>query len=186
MSHTRLHFPSRQHLLPALGAGLAAVALPLAPVAAQEYYADVRPILVESCVGCHSEGGIAWSMEDPDETYGRAARIARAVTRRVMPPWLAEAGHQSYVGDLSLDDASVRLLERWAEAGYPRGTPRPDPAPPARAAVHGGHGPFVPELTLEVTPRDGYLPNQEASDDYRCFLVDWEGEEPTYVTGFRA
>ncbi len=38
---------------------------------AQEYYADVRPILTANCVGCHSEAGIAWSMEDPEEAYER-------------------------------------------------------------------------------------------------------------------
>ncbi|MDT8342184.1 MAG: hypothetical protein RQ751_11790, partial [Longimicrobiales bacterium] len=180
----------------ASGLVLVAAGLPLAvtstPLQAQDYYADVRPILVENCVGCHSEDGIAWSMEDPEEAYRRRARIARAVTRRIMPPWLAEPGHQAYVGDLSLDDASVRVLERWAEAGYPRGTPRPDPTPRARHAADGGaggaaaHARFVPDLSLDVLPAAGYLPDQDASDDYRCFLVEWEEAGSTFVTGFRA
>ena len=69
---------------------------------AQDYFSDVRPVLVERCVGCHSESGIAWSMEDADETFERRRRIARAVLQRRMPPWLAEGGHQQYLGDLSL------------------------------------------------------------------------------------
>ncbi|MDX1493332.1 MAG: hypothetical protein R3253_04680, partial [Longimicrobiales bacterium] len=38
-------------------------------ILAQDYYSAVRPILVESCMGCHSESGVAWSMEDAEETF---------------------------------------------------------------------------------------------------------------------
>ena len=125
-----------------LPATLLLTALPAA-LDAQDYYADVRPLLVENCMGCHTEAGPGWSMEDPEETYGERSRLHRAVTRREMPPWLAESGHQEYMGDLSLDDASVRLLQRWAEAGYPKGDPRPDPAydgPCSAAQAQGDAG----------------------------------------------
>ena len=72
-----------------------------AGVASQTYYADVRPVLVQECMGCHSEDGIAWSMEDPEETFEERRRIAGAVAIRKMPPWLAEPGHQEYVGAVS-------------------------------------------------------------------------------------
>lgn len=166
-------------------AGLALAALPGLPLpgAAQDYYADIRPLLVDACLGCHTAGGIAWSMDDPEAAYERHRLIARMVDDRRMPPWLAEPGHQTYRGDRSLDDADLALVRRWAEAGYPRGEPRPDPRPDA---AHGDHGSFAPDLSLDVLPDQGYLPDQDASDDYRCFLVDWTGEEPAYVTGFRA
>jgi hypothetical protein len=136
-------------------------------------------------MGCHSEAGVSWSMEDPERTYQRRRRIASAITNRRMPPWLAEGGHQEYVGDRSLDDASVELIRRWAENGFPKGEARPDPAPVASNAM-AHHMAFAPDLSLEVIPGTSYLPNQERSDDYRCFLVEWPGEEMGYVTGFRA
>ena len=82
--------------LPALSA-VAAVALVSAPedLGAQEYYEDVRPVLVQNCLGCHTEDGPSWSMEDPERTYERRSRIYRAVTQRRMPPWLAERGRPS-------------------------------------------------------------------------------------------
>jgi hypothetical protein len=152
------------------------------PVAAQDFYQDIRPILAENCVGCHTAEGVAWSMDDAESTYERRRLIARLVTDRRMPPWLAEPGHQDYVGDLSLGDDELALVSRWVEAGYPKGTPRPDPEMAARSM----HSSFQPDISLDVLPADGYLPNQESSDDYRCFLVDWTGDETAFVTGFRA
>lgn len=167
--------------LPALSL-IALIAMATFPLAAQDYYGDIRPILTENCLGCHTADGVAWSMEDAEETYERRRMIARMVTDRRMPPWLAEPGHQQYLGDLSLDSETLALVSRWVEAGYPMGTRRPDPQVVGRAA----HASFQPDLSLEVLPSDGYLPNQESSDDYRCFLVDWTLDETAFVTGFRA
>ncbi len=156
---------------------LAAVA---APAAAQDYYADVRPVLVERCMGCHTDDGIGWSMEDAEATYEERRMIARAVTAEMMPPWLAEAGHQEYLGDLSLDADVIGLVADWRDAGFPRGEPRPDPA--RRAATFTA---FEADVSSEILPGASYLPAQDMDDDYRCFVVDWNISEPTYVTGFR-
>jgi hypothetical protein len=156
----------------------------LAPVAvqAQDYYTDVRPVLVENCMGCHSEDGIAWSMEDPEETFGERRRIAGAVAIRKMPPWLAEPGHQQYVGDMSLDQDVVGMVGAWRDAGYPKGEPRPDP----RIEPVNTPTTFRADLSTGVMGDASYLPNQSMDDDYRCFVTEWTGEEPGYVTGFRA
>lgn len=161
---------------------LIAVLVTPGTVHGQDYYADVRPVLVKQCMGCHSEDGIAWSMEDAEETFEERRRIAGAVTIRKMPPWLAEPGHQEYVGDMSLDEEVVGMVTAWRDAGYPKGEPRPDPqvepatAPPA----------FRPDLSTDVMGSAPYLPDQSMDDDYRCFVTEWTGEEPGYVTGFRA
>jgi hypothetical protein len=175
---------TRISLRAAVGAAAAVSAL-AAPASAQSYYDDIRPILVQNCMGCHSEAGISWSMENAERTYERAARIARAIDTRRMPPFLAEPGHQEYVGDLSLDEATLALVRRWAENGYAKGDPRPDPEPAATSAM-AHHSAFEPTLSLDVIPGGEYLPNQERSDDYRCFLVDWTEESASFITGFRA
>ena len=163
-----------------IGVLVASVTAPV-PLRAQDYYSEIRPVLVERCMGCHTDDGIAWSMEDPEETYAERRRIAGAVTMRKMPPWLAEPGHQRYVDDLSLDDQTVGMVAAWREAGYPKGAPRPDPTvapstPPT----------FETDLSVEVMPGASYLPDQGMNDDYRCFVTEWTGERPGYVTGFRA
>ncbi|MDZ7779805.1 MAG: hypothetical protein U5R14_07710 [Gemmatimonadota bacterium] len=166
---------------PPVAALLAAVLLAPAAVEAQEYYADVRPVLAKECMGCHSEDGIAWSMEDPEETFEERRRIAGAVTVRQMPPWLAEPGHQEYVGDMSLDEEVVGMVAAWRDAGYPKGEPRPDPeVEPANAPPT-----FRADLSTDVLGDTPYLPDQSMDDDYRCFVTEWTAEDRGYVTGFR-
>lgn len=165
------------------GGGLLVIAMLVTPSAvdAQDYYTDVRPVLVERCMGCHSEDGIAWSMEDPEETYDERRAIAGAVTIGKMPPWLAEPGHQEYVDDLSLEEEVIGMVAAWRDEGYPKGMPRPDPDIDAiRPTV------FRPDLSVEMMPGASYLPSQSMEDDYRCFVAEWTGDEPGYVTGFRA
>jgi hypothetical protein len=165
--------------LPAVGVAFALVAP--AAAAAQDYYTDVRPALVESCMGCHTQEGIGWSMEDAEATYDEHRKIARAVTSEMMPPWLAEPGHQEYLDDLSLDADVIAMVAAWQDAGYPKGEARPDPVRHA-----GMFAEFSPDVSSDILPGQSYLPAQTMDDEYRCFAVDWEATEPTYVTGFRA
>lgn len=79
----------------AVRASLLYAALGVVPAnaAAQDYFSDVRPVLVQNCMPCHTSDGIGWSMEDAEQTYALRQAIAAAVLERRMPPWLAEAGH---------------------------------------------------------------------------------------------
>jgi hypothetical protein len=179
--------------IPAIPIGAVLLAMPApGPAAAQEYYSDVRPILVQNCVQCHAETGLAWSMEDPEEAFRNRQAIAAAILDRRMPPWIAQGGIQAYHDDPSLSDYVLELVRDWRDGGFVKGDPRPDPLLD-RQASHGAHGArpggaaFQPDLSLEVLPDGGsYLPNQRRADDYRCFVVDWTDDEPSYVTGFRA
>lgn len=159
--------------------GILTLGLPI-PGSAQDYYDDIRPVLVETCMRCHTDEGVGWSMEDPEEAFERRRLIAHMVTTRQMPPWLAEPHVQAYVGDLSLDEDVVATFDAWRDAGYPRGEPRPDPE--VRPEPEGA---FPADLSLELLPDGSYTPDPSMEDDYRCFLVDWPREEPGYVTGFR-
>ncbi len=171
-------------------ATLAASALVALPLRAQQptYYQDVRPVLVENCLRCHDGKGAAWSMADPEATYDRHRRIARAIMERHMPPWLAEGGHQEYVGNPMLEQYILDVVQGWRDGGYAKGTPVPDKAiTTTTTAMYGdGHGAFNVDVSLDVLPDGSYLPNPRSSDDYRCFVVDWTEKNESFITGFRA
>lgn len=163
----------------ALALGILAIGPP-PPASAQDYYSDIRPVLVETCMKCHTEQGVGWSMEDPEETYERRHLIAHMVTTRRMPPWLAEPHVQEYVDDLSLEEDVIADVAAWRDAGFPRGEPRPDPE--VRPQPEGSFG---ADLSLELIPGGYYTPDPSMEDDYRCFLIEWPLDDPGYVTGFR-
>jgi hypothetical protein len=177
-------------LLAGLLTSVAALTLCASTVLAQEptYYEHVRPILVQNCMGCHSAKGNGWSMEDPEEAFSRRRKIAQAISERHMPPWLAEGGHQEYVGNPMLDNSVLEIVQRWRDGGYKKGAAKPDPVMTASAmTAHGAaHEGFVPDVSLEILPGQSYLPNASRTDDYRCFVVEWTGKEPAFITGFRA
>ena len=147
------------------------------------FHKDVKPIVDARCAGCHYEGGIApfalTSFEDFEVHSGISMAAIEAGT---MPPWQANNECNDYIGDRSLGDEDIQVLEDWMEAGSLEG----DPANPGE--------PLVVERTelsrvdLELTMAEPYTPvtRSDYSDDYRCFLLEWPETETTYVTGFRA
>ena len=145
-----------------------------------EFHKDVMPLIAASCIICHAEDGVSFSFEDPDETYNYRAAISLAVENGRMPPWLAEPGHQDYIGDYSLTADEKSLIADWAAAGYPRSESV------LVAASHAEIKTFDADLTIAVLPDGSYLPPQDRTDEYRCFIVDWPYETDKYVTGFKA
>ncbi len=139
------------------------------------YHRDVAPIVARHCLSCHVEGGIG---PFPLDTYeglrdvGPASRLA--VERRQMPPWMPDPSCGDLADARLLTDEEIATFSAWVRGGMVRGdpasaTPIPSLEPPT----------FAPTHTAAV-PR--YTPNAELPDDYRCFLLDFEFEEDSYLT----
>lgn len=148
---------------------------------APTYFTDVRPLMEKNCIICHSEKGVSFSFEDAESSYAYRMAISQAVAQGRMPPWMAEAGHQTYEGDYSLTPKERELIATWAKNGYPKGDQLKAPKAETFKAVDE----FVADVSFEVLPNDSYLPNQERKDDYRCFVIDWPYSTTKYVTGFK-
>lgn len=151
------------------------------PVEGVTYYADVRPILDQSCARCHTDTGQALSFDDPAAVQALADSIVTRTEAGDMPPPAPDPDCAPYVGsdELFLDDARKATLRAWAEAGAPLGDPATYPGePPSHTtapfdAELRGSGPYTP--TFDST-----------GNDYRCFQLDVGNTEAAYVTGFEA
>jgi len=129
-------------------AGLSAVWIVTAgvPAAAQTaadrpvtFTKGIAPILQRSCQQCHRPDSIApMSLL----TYEQVRPYARAMKQRtqlayvpgmrgVMPPWFLERtiGVQKLKEDISLSDAEIAMIAKWADSGAPEGN-RADMPPP--------------------------------------------------------
>lgn len=115
---------------------------------------DVAPILQRSCQNCHRTGSVApMSLLTYEETRPWARAIKQRVSARDMPPWGIDrnVGIQQFKNDVSLSDAEIAAIARWADDGAPLGNPA-DMPPPRRfddpRLWHIGNG--TPDLIVSM------------------------------------
>ncbi len=87
------------------------------------YEKTIAPMLLDKCVGCHRDGGIApWQMSSYDMVRGFAPMIREVVRTQRMPPWHADPHYSVFSNDRGLSLDQARALVHWIEAGAPRGS----------------------------------------------------------------
>ena len=119
------------------------------PGATISYSETIAPLLIDNCVTCHTEGGIApWAMSEYRMIQGFAPMIREVIRTKRMPPWHADPELGHWQGDSGLSDQETKTLIAWIEAGAPRGAgddPLSNvPAPTSEWALG------EPDLILEV------------------------------------
>ncbi|MFT6240995.1 MAG: peroxiredoxin [Akkermansiaceae bacterium] len=96
--------------------------LPLGPTELVSYKEVIAPIIIESCVRCHSPNNIAPFSFDSYESVASWAHDIREVTLTgEMPPWFADPEFGSYEDDWSLSESSLRALVDWIDQGAQKG-----------------------------------------------------------------
>ena len=142
------------------------------------YWRDAKVVLDRKCAGCHVEGDVApFALTTYAEVTAVAPILAFSIEAGTMPPWPPGDGCRDYAHDRSLDDDERALLLTWLAEGAPEGDPADEPT----RGEHSSEIGFEADVTL--TMLEPYSPSK-APDDYRCFVIPWDGPEP-WVTGFR-
>jgi hypothetical protein len=91
------------------------------------YSKEIVPILVDKCVTCHREGGIApWQMSSYEMVRGFAPMIREVIRTKRMPPWHADPHYGVFKNDRSMTGEQAKTLVHWIEAGAPQDK-APDP-----------------------------------------------------------
>jgi hypothetical protein len=147
------------------------------------YWADVRPIIDETCARCHTEGGQApVSFDDVDVVVAMALTIQGKVDAGLMPPPAPDPTCADYADSdrYVLDDAEKDILHRWIAGGTPLGDEADRPAPPEVTTI----APF----DVVVMGAEPYTPQFTANNpnDYRCWAVEVGNEEEIFLTGMEA
>lgn len=161
--------------------------------AAPTFYADVLPILQESCQECHRPEGVniggmvaPFSLMTYEEARPWAKAIARKVEAREMPPWHAAKQFDGvFANERVLTDAEIETLVRWAETGARAGTPAD--APSERSfANHDGW--MIGEPDLVVPMPEPFFVDDDVYDLYTAFAVDLTEEQlpgDRWITAFQ-
>lgn len=150
------------------------------------WHDDVRPIVEQSCLGCHNTGGIA----PIDFTYDPAAwadgppwwvgPATAAVESGQMPPWPAADGCRDMKDSRKLSQLDIDAFLGWADAGFPEGEPSTFQP---RGDVLGGVPAELGEPDLVLTGDAAYTPRMDPSDEYRCFVLPVDIDRDIYLRG---
>ncbi|HEY3781834.1 MAG TPA: redoxin family protein [Fimbriimonadaceae bacterium] len=156
--------------------------MPSAPaprVGAVNYAADIKPILEKHCISCHRPGEVApFSLIGYTNARKWAPNIARVTYNRQMPPWKAVHGYGEFADDISLSEEQILTLQRWNEAGAPKG----------HLVSENLNYPPVPEWPLGkpdmiLEPSRPYKLAADGADVYRNYVIHTNFKETRYVTG---
>jgi len=142
------------------------------------YHQNIRPIVDARCINCHHTGGIGGiDLSTADSVVDWAPVIEHVTQNRSMPPWSATG---DFSNDWSLEDVHIEMIQSWVDAGMPLGDPE------AASDVVPSIGTRLSRVDTQIQMSETYTSTVESGDEYRCFVLDWPLEEPTYITGFNA
>ena len=175
--------PSKLTALIVLLIGLATITASMVAKGAEEtqngavtFNKDVLPILQKNCQTCHRPGEIApMSFLTYNETRPWAKGMKEAVVSRQMPPWFADPAYGDFANDRRLNDAEIKTISAWADAGAPEGDEKDKPAP---ITFQDGWN-MKPDMIIEM-PKDFNVP-ATGTVNYQNVLVKVNFPEDVWV-----
>lgn len=147
---------------------------------AATWHADIAPLIVGKCSGCHREGGIGpFALETYEQARTLAPLLRAAMDLRIMPPWGAEETEECeprfpFKDDVRLSDEELALFGSWVEADTPEGDPAsaaPLPHPPSLELEDPGVSLSLPDVAVD-----------SGADSFLCFSLDPGFTEDAWVT----
>jgi len=148
------------------------------------YYEDVRPVLAQHCVSCHTDGSIApFRLDSYEDVTGLGPAIKVVVEGRTMPPYgvRADGSCQDFDEPNWLTDDEIATISAWVDSGMAAGDDTLEaPETPTLPTLEG-------ETELVTIPE--YEPGTQedlgfALDDYRCFPIELGLEQDRYLVGY--
>ena len=149
---------------------------------APEFFADIKPILEQNCVACHSEGQIGhsvYALETAKDAVTKAEDLALVTSTKFMPPWPPSENSVPLKHSRAITDEEIKLITNWANAGAPIEGSLETPL----ISTPKNEGVTI-RKDMNVMMEQPYTSSVTGSDDYRCFLIDPNLTQDTYVTGY--
>jgi tetratricopeptide (TPR) repeat protein len=147
-------------------------------VFAPTFAKDVAPIVFARCAPCHHRDGDApFSLVTYEEVRARASQISAVTRAGYMPPWMPDAGSETFEGARRLSEAERTTIDDWIVSGAAEGDPADLPAVPAWP---GGWQFGPPDLVLAFP---AYELRADGDDVFRNFVVPAGGPAARYIRG---
>lgn len=141
------------------------------------YYGAIEAVVNDNCSSCHYPGqGAPIELHTYENVSATAHLLLAYMESGEMPPWTPDPTCREFQHQRVMDPEDIELFRQWIDEGMAEGE-RPE-----------DHSEFVPTSIAEPDIRAGligapYHPREDVDDEYRCFLLEREFTEDTYVTG---
>jgi hypothetical protein len=126
-----------------------------------DYAKDIAPILMENCVSCHVEDGIApFAMDSHKMVQGWSPMMREVLMAKRMPPAQVDPAVNHFENARYLDAADLQTLIRWIDMGSPAGEGGLDPLTKISASTavwQLGEPDYVVEVPAFTVPATGVL-----------------------------
>ncbi len=138
---------------------------------------DIAPIIFKHCAPCHQpqQPGPFNLLAYPD-VQKRAKQIVDVTSRRLMPPWLPEAGYGDFREARRLSDEEIRIISAWTDGGCDQGNEPLSVQPPIFSE---GWKWGEPDLVLTLT--EPYPLVESGPDVWRSFVIPAPMQAMRYV-----
>ncbi len=138
----------------------------------------IAPIIYENCTSCHREGEIGpMALDSYEAVRDWSQMIARVTQDRYMPPWKADPNYSTFLGQRSLSDEEIMLIQQWVENGSPQGEPTLEPAVPEFP-----EGSQVGDPDIVLPFERSFLHKGGNVDEYRVFVFPLNLDEDLEVS----
>ncbi|PCH61084.1 MAG: hypothetical protein COC19_05115 [SAR86 cluster bacterium] len=141
------------------------------------YSTEIAPLLIEKCVDCHMEGGIApFAMNSHQMVLGWAPMMKETLMTKRMPPAQVDPNINHFDNARYMSTEQLQALVHWIDAGAPRGK-GDDPLTLVEAKQSQwqlDEPDYIVEVPSFTVPATGVM-------DYENVIVDLPFEEDVWI-----
>lgn len=139
-------------------------------------YENVTPILQDNCLFCHKPNSNApFSLIGYKNVKKRAEAIREVLSKKIMPPWMADNDYVKFFNAPSMSDLERALVISWIDQGCSNANQTEIPKDNFLSSIE-----TTPDLVISLPTQHTITSN---SDTYQCSVYDPHLEEDRYLAG---
>jgi hypothetical protein len=143
------------------------------------YYQHVKPILEANCVSCHVQDGIApFALNDLKTVQSYHRQIYLDTRAQRMPPFPPNGDSPKFKHEMRLTKDEIAILANWSWSGAPAGDSKKAVSAESRVSK------VSLRTDLKLSMPKLFVPNNNLSDEYRCFRINPELTGERFITGY--
>lgn len=139
------------------------------------WYGDIQPFVADNCAVCHNSDGVApLVFEQYEDVQILAPVMLQSMQSKTMPPWLPSQDCLELQHPRVLSEEQISHFADWIAQDTPMGDPS--------LGISD-----IPEIQNITATRSfsmpaGFTPQATSQDQYRCFVLDAQFTEETFIT----